>query len=183
MTVKILSQHHPDIPHVFLITGFEEALCQFEIQYRLGFPCGLAGKESTRNVGDLGSIPGLGGSPGEGKGYPPTPVFWPGEFHGLYSLWGRKESDVTERLSLSQAWFVSVVCEPTGLSWGPEPRLPGHPPVERALEAPLAYFLQTDGRPTEACAVRSYHKPAGTLLHQDASGEEAVSGPGPAHPA
>ena len=35
-----------------------------------GFPCGLAGKESTCNVGDLGSIPGLGRSPGEGKCYP-----------------------------------------------------------------------------------------------------------------
>ena len=34
-----------------------------------GFPGGLAGKESTCNVGDLGSIPGLGTSPGEGKGY------------------------------------------------------------------------------------------------------------------
>ena len=32
----------------------------------------------------------------------PTPVFWPGEFHGLYSPWGRKELDVTERLSLSK---------------------------------------------------------------------------------
>ena len=31
----------------------------------------------------------------------PTPVFWSGEFHGLYSLWGRKESDKTERLLLS----------------------------------------------------------------------------------
>ena len=31
----------------------------------------------------------------------PTPVFWPGEFHGLYSLWGHKESDTTEELSLS----------------------------------------------------------------------------------
>ena len=30
----------------------------------------------------------------------PTPVFWPGEFHGLYSPWGHKESDITERLSL-----------------------------------------------------------------------------------
>ena len=30
----------------------------------------------------------------------PTPVFWPGEFHGLYSSWDRKESDTTERLSL-----------------------------------------------------------------------------------
>ena len=35
----------------------------------LSFPCGSAGKESTCNVGDLGSIPGLGWSPGEGKGY------------------------------------------------------------------------------------------------------------------
>ena len=32
----------------------------------LGFPCGSAGKESVHNVGDLGSIPGLGRSPGEG---------------------------------------------------------------------------------------------------------------------
>ena len=35
-----------------------------------GFPCGSAGKESAFNVGDLGSIPGLGRSLGEGKGYP-----------------------------------------------------------------------------------------------------------------
>ena len=36
----------------------------------MGFPCGSAGKESACNVGDLGSTPGLGRSPGEGKGYP-----------------------------------------------------------------------------------------------------------------
>ena len=36
----------------------------------LGFPGGSVGKESTHNAGDLGSIPGLGRSPGEGKGYP-----------------------------------------------------------------------------------------------------------------
>ena len=30
----------------------------------------------------------------------PVPVFWPGQFHGLYSPWGRKESDTTEGLSL-----------------------------------------------------------------------------------
>ena len=35
-----------------------------------GFPCGSAGKESACNVGDLGLIPGLGRSLGEGKGYP-----------------------------------------------------------------------------------------------------------------
>ena len=36
----------------------------------LSFPCGSAGKESACNSGDLGSIPGLGKSPGEGKDYP-----------------------------------------------------------------------------------------------------------------
>ena len=55
----------------------------------LGFPCGSAGKESLLNVGDLGSIPGLGRSPGEGKGYPLQ-----------YSPWGHKESNTTEGLSL-----------------------------------------------------------------------------------
>ena len=34
-----------------------------------GFPCGSAGKESARNAGGLGLIPGLGRSPGEGNGY------------------------------------------------------------------------------------------------------------------
>ena len=36
----------------------------------MGFPDSSAGKESTCHVGDLGLIPGLGRSPGEGKGYP-----------------------------------------------------------------------------------------------------------------
>ena len=59
-----------------------------------------AGKESTCNAGDLGSIPGLGRSPGEGKGYP-------FQYSGLENsmdwngLWGHKESDKTEQLSLS----------------------------------------------------------------------------------
>jgi len=38
--------------------------------HSLGFPGGFDGKESAHNVGDLGLIPGLGRSPGEGKGYP-----------------------------------------------------------------------------------------------------------------
>ena len=35
----------------------------------VGFPCGSAGKESTCNVGELGSIPVLGRSPREGNSY------------------------------------------------------------------------------------------------------------------
>ena len=60
----------------------------------MGFPCGSAGKESACNAGDLGLIPGLGRYPGEGKGYPL-------QYSGLYSLWGRKQSNTTEQLSLS----------------------------------------------------------------------------------
>ena len=61
----------------------------------LGFPDSSVGKESACNAGDLDSIPGLGRSPGERKGYP---LQWPGEFYGLYSPWGHKESDTTEQL-------------------------------------------------------------------------------------
>ena len=46
------------------------------------FPGGSAGKESARNAGDLGSIPAWGKIPW-GRERLPTPVFWPGEFHGL----------------------------------------------------------------------------------------------------
>ena len=50
----------------------------------------------------------------------PTPIFWPGEFRGLYSPWGRKESDTTERLSLSLShvrhWLCHLnLCEPQSL--------------------------------------------------------------------
>ena len=60
----------------------------------------MAQLESTCNEGDLGSIPGLGRSRGEGHGNPlqysglENPMDW-------YSPWGRKELDTTERLSLS----------------------------------------------------------------------------------
>ena len=72
----------------------------------LYFPGDSVGKESTCNVGDLGSIPGLGRSPGEGNKQLPTPVFLPGEFHGQrslvgYSPWDGKECLMTEWLSLS----------------------------------------------------------------------------------
>ena len=66
----------------------------------LGFRCGLTGKESACSAGDLGLIPGLERSPGEGNGYHPLQYFLPGEFHGLCSPCGCKESDMTERLSL-----------------------------------------------------------------------------------
>ena len=66
----------------------------------LEFLCGSAGKESVHNVGDLDSIPGLGRSPREGKGYLL-------QYSGLKNSMdcivprGRKESDTTEQRSLN----------------------------------------------------------------------------------
>ena len=42
----------------------------FNLSLFIRLPCGSAGKECTYNAGDLGSIPGLGISPGEGNGNP-----------------------------------------------------------------------------------------------------------------
>ena len=71
-----------------------------------GFPSGSDGKESTCNVGDLGSIPGMGRSPGEGHGNPLqySSLENPHRQRSLvgYSPWGHKESDMTERLSTAQ---------------------------------------------------------------------------------
>ena len=44
----------------------------------MGLSCGSDGKESACNVGHLGSMPGMGRSPGGEQ--EPTPVFLPGEF-------------------------------------------------------------------------------------------------------
>ena len=52
------------------IWGIHTLVNSFFFQFGLGLTCGSASKESAYNVGDLGSIPGLGRSPGEGNGYP-----------------------------------------------------------------------------------------------------------------
>ena len=70
--------------------------------YCWSFPGGSGRKESACNVGDPGSVPGSGRSPGKDNGN--TPVFLPGEFHGprslvAYSPWGRKDLDTTKWLS------------------------------------------------------------------------------------
>ena len=60
--------------------------------------CGSAGKESACNVGDLGLIPSLERSPGEGKGYP---LQYSGLENSMECIGhgGHKESDTTEQLS------------------------------------------------------------------------------------
>ena len=77
-----------------------------------GIPGGSDGKESAPSAGDLGSI--LGWEDILEKKWPPTPVFLPGEFHGLKipvgcSAWSCKQSDRTEPLTLSHFGFHLLV--------------------------------------------------------------------------
>ena len=79
----------------------------------LGFPSDSDGKQCAYNAGDLGSVPELGRSPGEGHGNPlqnsclETP-------HGQrslvgYSPWSCKELDTTEQLSTAQDTVLSTL--------------------------------------------------------------------------
>ena len=55
---------------MWVITDFpDDPLVKIPLPLQDSFPGSSVGKESTYNAGDLGSIPGLGRSPGEGKGY------------------------------------------------------------------------------------------------------------------
>ena len=68
----------------------------------LGFP----GKESACNAGDLGSIPGLGRSLGEGKDYP---LQYSGLENPMDYIGGHKESDMTEQLSLEWRRYTQFI--------------------------------------------------------------------------
>ena len=72
--------------------------------YLTVFPGGSDGKNSACRIGDLGSIPGLGRSPGEGNGYP-LPYFYLDNSIDRGAWWGtvrhHKELDRTEQLTHS----------------------------------------------------------------------------------
>ena len=75
----------------------------------MGFPGSSAGKESACNVGDLGSIPGMGRSPAEGKGYPP-------QYFGLENSAVHGKESFTFTRSWEGAWnrlLLSPQKEPT----------------------------------------------------------------------
>ena len=70
-----------------------------------GSPVAQLAKDPPCNAGDLRSIPGLGGAPGEGKGY----TLQPGEFHGLYRPWvARVGHDLRDFHFTSCILFVNI---------------------------------------------------------------------------
>ena len=78
----------------------------------VGFSGSSAGKESTWNVGDLGSIPGLGRFPGEGNGNPLH--YYPCLDNSIHrgawwaTVHGVVELDMTEQLSLQSTWLINT---------------------------------------------------------------------------
>ena len=98
MVMSVLSQH----PIQKLLTPTPRRICDPSRSTEVYFPSGSDGKAPVYNVGDLGSIPGSGRSPGEGNGNP-LQYYCLKKSHGQgslvgYSPWGHKESDTTEQL-------------------------------------------------------------------------------------
>jgi len=79
----------------------------------LGFQVSSAGKESSCKVGDPGLIPGLGGSPGEGIGYP------------LQYSWASLVAQIVKNLpAMPETWVQSLGWEdPQRRAWQPIPVL------------------------------------------------------------
>ena len=81
-----------------------------------GFPGGSDSKESACSVGDLGSIPGWGRSPGGGHGHPLQYSCLENPYGRRslagYSSWGHEESDTAERLSTAQDGEIAQNLDP-----------------------------------------------------------------------
>ena len=84
-----------------------EFVKRFPLAYNMGFLCGSDGKESAYSAGDLGSIPELERSPGEGNGNA-TPVFLPGECHG--QRWAPVLGSQRVRHDWATITFTSFAC-------------------------------------------------------------------------
>ena len=90
-----------------LFLGQEDPLKKGQATHssNLGLPSWLSWKRIRPQYRRPGFYPWVGKIPWRRERIP-SPVFWPGEFQGLYSPWGHKESDTTERLPL----LSKVVC-------------------------------------------------------------------------
>ena len=88
----IMSSNHNILIHMSFTSSRASLVAQL---VRISLKCGRPGFDPW-----VGKIPWR-------RERLPTPVFWPGEFRGLYSPWGCKESDATELLSLHSLTSLS----------------------------------------------------------------------------
>ena len=85
---------------------------------------------------------------------PSTPVFWPGEFHGLYSPWGRKESDWATFTFQRQIW--SHYSE-----WKPSATLP----CMKTATSPIRYMWPSSSHLGQSLSVPSHPSPSILQAH------------------
>ena len=126
---EFLSRHNSDgiitfvDPRCISVIGYQPQVGGFELmesagdlvlfKMHRGFPSGSDGKESACSVGPLGSIPGLGRSLGEGHGNPIQYSCLENPMQrslAVYTPWGHKESDTTDRLTLSLSKCTYLIC-------------------------------------------------------------------------
>ena len=83
----------------------------------IGLPLWLSWQRICIQCERLGFNPCVGKIPWR-REWLPTPIFWPGEFHGLYSPCGHKESDTTEWLLLSRKSKTFYILTVPGIGEG-----------------------------------------------------------------
>ena len=94
-------------PEWFQLSPCISYCCCNILSQTIAFPGGSVVKNPSTKAGDVGSVSGSGRSPGVGNGSP-RQYSCLGEFYGqrsleAYSPWGRRELDMTERLSSSSS--------------------------------------------------------------------------------
>ena len=116
---KIISSN-PVFPKCWMLAYLPHHFWDIPI-FTWGFPSGSAGKESACSVGDLGSMPGLGRSPEEGKSYPlqysglensmncivhgvAKSRTWPNDFHIYLIFWCWNWLTPYLKLSWKETW-------------------------------------------------------------------------------
>ena len=121
----------------------------------MGFPGGSAGKESSCNVGELGSIPGLGRSPGEGNGYPPQYSGLENSIDCIVHGVTKSRTHMTERLTFNTINKQFLPGIPSSRAWDKEQKIKNNTAKHQWLWSsvfPLGLRILQGNRPPCPCS-------------------------------
>ena len=134
-----------------------------------GFPYNSAGKEASCNTETW--VRSLGWEDPLKKRKATHSSIWPGEFHGLYSPWGCKKSDITEQLSLHFTLSFSIEGLLAHQQTNTSPRTQPHPPVSQKQHwdtlSHTASHFKTQPCPYQQASTRQGNPGPCSQPHQD----------------